>query len=193
MSWRGSRYVGAGTRAGEHVKLPSGRGPRPPPGNPDGAVFARLIGITMLRARCRFRMSRPTWVRPRRPQWNASHPPTRRIAPPSAAYTKLSMSDLDYSSQWEPYRRTRRMGLFLFLGYVPGVVIIGYPLSKLFGSQIPFEVVAICWFTTLGVFAIWHRTFRCPRCHNRFFIKTFYRNDFARKCLHCGLPLWADS
>lgn len=34
--------------------------------------------------------------------------------------------------------------------------------------------------------------FSCPRCHKWFFA-TWYRNPFARKCVHCGLPKWANS
>jgi hypothetical protein len=29
--------------------------------------------------------------------------------------------------------------------------------------------------------------FRCPRCGKRFFTTLWYRNPFARKCVHCGL------
>ena len=30
---------------------------------------------------------------------------------------------------------------------------------------------------------------RCPRCHGFFHAGPKYRNDFVRKCLHCGLRL----
>jgi hypothetical protein len=34
--------------------------------------------------------------------------------------------------------------------------------------------------------------FPCPRCGKWFFAKWWYHNNFARKCVHCGLPKWAD-
>ncbi|MBA2685624.1 MAG: hypothetical protein H0U66_14155 [Gemmatimonadaceae bacterium] len=37
---------------------------------------------------------------------------------------------------------------------------------------------------------------RCPRCHEQFFVKrgrwTHNLNIFARYCVHCGLPKWAE-
>lgn len=39
----------------------------------------------------------------------------------------------------------------------------------------------------LGMKYTWSR---CPRCGNLFFMKgIFMGNAFARKCMHCGLPL----
>ena len=34
---------------------------------------------------------------------------------------------------------------------------------------------------------------RCPRCGEPYLRGSFYHNAFARACLHCDLPKWADA
>jgi hypothetical protein len=38
---------------------------------------------------------------------------------------------------------------------------------------------------------IWLFVWRCPRCELPFFSGWFFRNPFARRCLHCGLAKWS--
>jgi hypothetical protein len=81
----------------------------------------------------------------------------------------------------------------------PGVLtiflVVGLPLSALTGIKADYfgYAVAICWIAAsvvAGVRAAW---FPCPRCGKPFFASWWYRNPFARKCVHCGLPKWANS
>ena len=51
--------------------------------------------------------------------------------------------------------------------------------------------IGIIWFLGTAVLMVRRNLLRCPRCENRFFIRGFGRNHFARRCLHCGLPKWA--
>src|SRR5581483_4668326 len=44
-------------------------------------------------------------------------------------------------------------------------------------------------FVIAGNFAL---RFPCPRCGKPFFEKWWYYNSAARRCVHCGLPKYAD-
>jgi len=79
------------------------------------------------------------------------------------------------------------------LTYVPGVALIGIPLSRLLDSDGIVFVVAIIWMAALATTAVHKSYWRCPRCHKPFFQKWWYHNPFADRCVHCGLPKWAES
>jgi hypothetical protein len=100
-------------------------------------------------------------------------------------------ADPAYEAQWQDYRRRSRLGLLLFLGYVPGVALLGLPLTLLFSSGIPILVVAGAWMLALSVIGNRGLAWRCPRCGEHFFRGSWYYNSFARRCVHCGLPKWS--
>jgi len=105
----------------------------------------------------------------------------------------------DYTADWHDYRKRRLVFWVLFLGLVPGVIIlfavIGMPISAVTGIDrlYFFYWIAGLWMLMLVVARFRSSWFKCPRCHNLFFVKHFHRLPFISKCLHCGLPKWASS
>lgn len=103
------------------------------------------------------------------------------------------MSDrTSYLANWQDYKRRRLLFLLIWVTYIPGVFLLGYLLSLLFGSGTTFLVVAGIWMLAFIVSANYMTRFRCPRCRARFFAKTWYNIPLARRCVHCKLPLWSD-
>jgi hypothetical protein len=105
----------------------------------------------------------------------------------------------DYTAAWCDLKRRQLISWAMFLGYVPGVFAIVFgvelPLAALTGIELDyfFYPVAFSWMA-LAVIAGWRKaTFRCPHCHRWFFATWWYQLPFARKCVHCGLPKWANS
>lgn len=93
----------------------------------------------------------------------------------------------EYKTQWNDYRKRSRIVFALFLGYIPGVFILGFPLTKLLKSEIPFYIVALTWMaTTVGAW-IHLILFRCPRCRERFMMNKYFVVASGRKCPYCGL------
>jgi len=81
-------------------------------------------------------------------------------------------------------RRRRRFTWIVFWTYVPAMVI----LLKLLGSwALPWA--AFAWMGLLALAGIRVTTSRCPRCANYYHWSPGWHNAWARKCLHCGLPL----
>jgi hypothetical protein len=95
------------------------------------------------------------------------------------------------SSVWDEYRTWRRRFLVLFLGFTPGVLVIGVPLTGVFNSQVPLFVVAGTWIVLLAWAGAMMRSLSCPRCDQPFF-HSWYHNPIAVHCLHCGLPIWTE-
>ena len=56
-----------------------------------------------------------------------------------------------------------------------------HPLFNLVLAPIGFASVTMFFVSVVGL--------KCPRCNNFFHAGPRYRNDFTRKCLHCGLRL----
>jgi len=105
----------------------------------------------------------------------------------------------DYSDAWRDYRRRRLVFWAVFLGYVPGVMLIlfavGLPLSALSGIKPDYFAypVAGAWMLAFLIASVRLSWFRCPCCHKWFFATFWYHNPLAQECVHCGLPKWADS
>jgi hypothetical protein len=93
---------------------------------------------------------------------------------------------------WQNYRHRRRWHFAIWLGYIPGVFLIGFPLKRLFGSDIPFYVVAGGWMLAFLVSGVYLSLFPCPNCHQPFFFTGWVHNPFARRCMHCRFPKWGD-
>lgn len=67
-------------------------------------------------------------------------------------------------SPWHSWRRAQRVGWVLWLGYIPGVIVLGRPLSSALGSEIAYLGVALAWMAACLLFSYWTGSFRCPRC-----------------------------
>lgn len=96
-----------------------------------------------------------------------------------------------YQEQWKDLRRRSRLLLVAVLCW-PLIPVVGWALQgRPGGGRILF---AFAMGTTLSIVVSSVRAslFRCPRCQQRFFSDGPYRNSFTRKCLHCGLPKWAN-
>ena len=97
-----------------------------------------------------------------------------------------------YRDAWVGYRRRSRIFWLLFLGYVPVVLVVGYVSFWLFGTFTPAFVAAVLYMVAMAVAGNYGGAWRCPRCHRPFFAKWWFYNSFARSCVHCGLPKWAE-
>jgi predicted RNA-binding Zn-ribbon protein involved in translation (DUF1610 family) len=103
-----------------------------------------------------------------------------------------------YGVAWRDLRARKIIFWAILLGYVPGVLaiflIVGLPLSALTGVKPDyfFYTIASCWMAAFVVASVRVALFSCPRCGKSFFAKWWYRNPFAKKCVHCGLPKWAN-
>jgi hypothetical protein len=93
---------------------------------------------------------------------------------------------------WNEYRRRRNIMLFAFVGYVPIIFGLGVLSAHLFSTLTPALVLAFAWMTFLVVAGNFSLRFPCPRCGKWFFAKWWYYKGFARRCVHCGLPKYAD-
>jgi hypothetical protein len=90
-------------------------------------------------------------------------------------------------------RRRRRIGMALWLGYLPGVFVLGWLLSNALGSGLAYLGVALAWMAACLLVQFWAGSFRCPRCGHRFYRKWGYQGSWARACARCGLARWAET
>jgi ribosomal protein S27AE len=98
------------------------------------------------------------------------------------------------SPEWQDYRRR----LVQFVLVFPTSIFALWLVARLLLLFVPHEVVlwidailmacvGLAFITTI----VRLQAFRCPRCGNRFFMG-WYKNPFAKRCLHCGLPKWQE-
>src|SRR5262245_16597600 len=105
----------------------------------------------------------------------------------------------DYTAGWHDYRKRRLVFWAVFLGYTPGVFVlcvgIGLPIAAQLETQPDYLCYPIAgsWMLAFLIASLRVGLFPCPRCCKWFFATWWYRNPFARKCVHCGLPKWASS
>jgi hypothetical protein len=103
------------------------------------------------------------------------------------------MSDnIDYISAWKDYRRRRLLWFVVWLGGVPIVFAISYPLMQLLHSDLPFYIFGGGWMVLFLIVSMRLEWFKCPRCHHWFFMTWWYHNPLSRRCVHCGLPKWSE-
>ncbi|MCA1594036.1 MAG: hypothetical protein LC754_15565 [Acidobacteria bacterium] len=98
-----------------------------------------------------------------------------------------------YRAQWAEYRKRSIIVWSVFLTYIPGAIIIGGSLYRLTGSDSFIPMTAFAWMAAFAITNFYRMNWKCPRCGKAFFQKWWYGNNFARKCVHCGLPKWAES
>src|SRR5579862_4664217 len=99
-----------------------------------------------------------------------------------------------YQKAWQEYRRLRNRCFILFLGYVPVVFPTAVVFFKLFHTFVPGFLVAggwmVWWLFECNRLTRWP----CPRCGEWFAAKWWYNKGFlARRCVHCGLPKYAET
>jgi hypothetical protein len=98
-----------------------------------------------------------------------------------------------YEQQWLEYKKRRALFMFVFVGYGASVAVISYLTQNLSYNHKLTNILGFSWFlfmiVAIGRLQVW----RCPRCGERFFMKSYWHNLFASRCLHCGLEKYSDS
>jgi hypothetical protein len=80
--------------------------------------------------------------------------------------------------------RAVRWALF---GGIPSAVAAAYLWSA--ASVAPL----IAWVVAMAIVVTRAEMSPCPRCGKAFFRAGAFHNLFAKSCLHCGLPKWAQA
>jgi hypothetical protein len=105
-----------------------------------------------------------------------------------------------YAAAWRRYRRSRLGFWILFLLFLPVMALSGRLFERVGIGQGNVLLVAFVWMILFLVEGYRKGNFECPRCGQLFFRKFDSRpwradwvyNPFARRCMHCALPKWAE-
>jgi hypothetical protein len=93
---------------------------------------------------------------------------------------------------WLPFRYWNRVGIFLVLALLPlaGLSVLLGQVLGISGAIVLVPFAA--WVVAFGYVVHRIRTFPCPRCGD-FYTTTSWMspNTLGRKCIHCGLRLYA--
>ncbi len=96
---------------------------------------------------------------------------------------------------WHQYRFAQRLCFVTFL-LCPGIIGLIYFRCRfdLPGAALEPYVAVLGLPAMVVCFISWMvcQYWKCPQCGKRFFMTWYISNSFGRKCLHCGLPKWAD-
>ena len=106
-----------------------------------------------------------------------------------------------YTPAWRRYRNQSRAFWLVFVLDIPALAALNRALASAQSDNT--TTIALAAFAGLVAFAaIGYRNwnFRCPRCGELFFHRfddrswrmDWQHRPWARRCLHCGLPKWAD-
>jgi predicted RNA-binding Zn-ribbon protein involved in translation (DUF1610 family) len=97
----------------------------------------------------------------------------------------------DYTAAWDDYRRRAGWFYLLWLGGVV-VIAVGTAISRrlLGDDKVVAWILGLAWMIGFVITGYRKTKFPCPRCGNPFFMRLFWTNAFARKCVHCRLPKW---
>jgi hypothetical protein len=102
-----------------------------------------------------------------------------------------------YVERWSLYRQSFRWGVSVMMVWILGTLIA----SSVTGlNPILWFVITAAWFfVTNRVFVRMGygnpMNLLCPRCDRRFFYSptSLFHNAFARRCMNCGLPKFAEA
>jgi len=99
-----------------------------------------------------------------------------------------------YESAWKTFRRRRRIFWLTLLCGPLLIFCVFAPLASLLKSEYLFSVPVGLLLTSIVVTYLPYACWRCPRCGHPYFL-TFYTSTllFGKKCIHCGLPKWAQN
>lgn len=98
-----------------------------------------------------------------------------------------------YHDEWQDYRQRRRKRWLWFLlwpvfGSVAFSIHFQFPRSLLANAMA--AAVLASYLVSLGTAEYRYQTWPCPKCHRAFMGWWFFSWEYARSCLHCGLPKW---
>lgn len=99
---------------------------------------------------------------------------------------------------WDEYKRRRRAFRSAFFLWplwviVPGSLIRALLVRLGMDDGLAFFLVAVPAIIYVLVANYRRMTWPCPRCGRPFHVNwgRLYGNAWSRRCVHCGLPLWA--
>jgi hypothetical protein len=100
----------------------------------------------------------------------------------------FDLSD-NYRAAWSKCRQLRMLSLLLWLGFVPFLWIIRFPLEWMGPSiaEYGFGAIAVLYALIWMYFGVTLQTWDCPLCGDRFSATWYNMSVFATKCVHCGL------
>jgi hypothetical protein len=95
-----------------------------------------------------------------------------------------------YDVQLRAFRFWNRLGIALFLSFLP--VVVGAGL--LGQSALVFFALGIAWAIAFATVYYRIRAFRCPRCAKTATVESWWSpNTRGRKCVHCALELYVEA
>ena len=94
-----------------------------------------------------------------------------------------------YAKHWRAVRRRYYVFIVTFLGFIPtGVLAETLEARVSPGHKTIQNIAFVAYSLCLVVVFAWAKRVVCPRCRELFTAKGIGYNDFALRCLHCGLP-----
>jgi hypothetical protein len=104
---------------------------------------------------------------------------------------------MSYSEHWNRFRRWNRYGI---ASLIFSCIVLFWVLPQL-EAKVPWALFPLirhialigCWLVFF-YFVVRQQDFECPRCGKHFFWRGSmeYAVAFRRKCVHCGLGLYAN-
>ena len=99
------------------------------------------------------------------------------------------MDGAGYSRQWRDLRIRTWLFVGMFLLFIPAMALATSGLGRIspdLGDSLVFWFFG-GWAVATIILGFYQISFRCPRCGGVFGSEDLWTNQFARKCLHCGL------
>lgn len=94
-----------------------------------------------------------------------------------------------YARHWRAVRRRYYVFIVVFLGFIPiGMLAETVEARVSPGHTTIQNLTTAAYFLCVVVVFAWAKRVVCPRCGELFTAKGIGYNDFALRCLHCGLP-----
>ena len=87
-------------------------------------------------------------------------------------------------------RLRRRRMLYVFVGFIPFMLVAAYVVQWFSTSEMPLMYLAFGYMGLVAVYALRLAFTECPRCGGLYHWN-WWSNPWTRKCLNCGLPLKA--
>src|SRR4051794_41165721 len=96
---------------------------------------------------------------------------------------------------WRDCRRRRWIELGM-LGAIPVVFAVIVGIMRARGSRTA-RIVFAAWWVVWGSVGLYCSRARCPRCHERFAVRSFLKGGWGyrgipSKCRHCGIRIGED-
>ena len=94
---------------------------------------------------------------------------------------------IHYPMAWRDFVARRQLKWVAWIGALPAEMFVGFPLSRYFHSELPFNLIGILVIITFACGVLRVRNWRCPRCGERFHAPGPHYDFFGRCCGNCGL------